>query len=482
MTVAVDQLYRATWIVAHVDGEHRLLRDGYLGISGDTIVHVGAEPPEGHDPADAEVYPGILAPGLISTHAHINESPADKTLVEDVTRKQFWGSALFDVLPVRSGPMTEEDRLAYTELSLAEHLLTGCTTVMHMGAPQDTLVDAVDRSGIRAYLGTSYRSGRWLSRDGRRVSYEWFDDDGTSGLERAVAEIRDFQAAGNSRISGWLNPSQVDTCSAELLAESQRAARDLDVPLTIHAAQSVVEFHEMVGRYGRSPIEWLADIDFLDERVIIGHGIFLAGGPTIGYGGDDLGILADTGASVSYSAWTFARGGAIMQSFEDYRRRGVDVLLGTDSATQSMMESLRWTAVLGKVAKGRPESVSAAEVFSAATHVTADRLGRPDLGRLAPGARADILFFRMDTPTMVPSRDPVKTIVYYAQPEDLQHVMVDGRHVVRDREVLTLDVRDAAARSQAGGERIWNEWSDHDPRGRSIEERMPLSYRSMSED
>jgi cytosine/adenosine deaminase-related metal-dependent hydrolase len=165
-----------------------------------------------------------------------------------------------------------------------------------------------------------------------------------------------------------------------------------------------------------------------------------------------------------------------MESFADYVAAGITICLGTDTAPQSMIESLRWTAIAGKVASRRTDVSTARDVFDAATVNAATALGRPDLGRIAAGAKADLLFWRADGFTMTPVRDPIRNIVYYAQPSDLADVVVDGRLLVVDGEVLGADVEAARRGVQRAGERVWSRWSDGDWAGRSLEEVAPQTY------
>ena len=147
-----------------------------------------------------------------------------------------------------------------------------------------------------------------------------------------------------------------------------------------------------------------------------------------------------------------------MESFPEYVAAGVNLCLGTDTAPQSMIESLRWTAVAGKVAARRTDVSTARQVFDAATVNAARLLGRDDLGRIAPGAKADLLFWRADGFTMTPMRDPIRNLVYYAQASDLSDVLVDGRQIVEDGVVLGADVEAATRRVQQAGERMWSRW------------------------
>ena len=202
----------------------------------------------------------------------------------------------------------------------------------------------------------------------------------------------------------------------------------------------------------------------------------MTGNSWVNFAGDDLGLLARSGTSVSYNAWCFIRRGLVMESFPDYVAAGINMCLGTDTAPQSMIESLRWTAIAGKVASRRTDVSTARDVFDAATVNAATALGRPDLGRIAPGAKADLLFWRADGFTMTPVRDPIRNIVYYAQPSDLADVLVDGRPVVEDGEVLGADVEAATRGVQRAGERVWSRWSDGDWAGRTLEQVAPQTY------
>ena len=468
-------LYRAGCIVAFQGGRHRILRDGCLVVEDDRILHVGT----GFDgPVDrtVDVPDRIITPGFINTHAHLDESPIDKSVQEDVGNRQFWLTGLIEILPTEMAGLDEESARACVDYSLVELARTGTTTVVQMGGLEDYAADAIEASGLRGYVAPMYRSGRWFTPDGRRVEYAWDDDDGRSGFEAGVRFVERLRGRSEGRVQGLLAPAQVDTCSEALLRDSRAASDDLEVPLSLHASQGVWEFHEMTRRHGRTPVEWLSDLGFLGPRTILGHAVFVAGNSWVNFAGDDLGLLAHSGTSVSYNAWCFIRRGLVMESFPDYVAAGVNMCLGTDTAPQSMIESLRWTAIAGKVAARRTDVSTARDVFDAATVNAADALGRPDLGRIAPGAKADLLFWRTDGFTMTPVRDPIRNIVYYAQPGDLAEVVVDGRTLVEDGVVLGADLAEVTRGVQRAGERVWSRWSSGDWAGRTLDEVAPQTY------
>src|SRR5512144_3230339 len=176
---------RAGYILAFDGRGHRLLRDGVVVIEGDHILAVGPRF-EGRVDETVEAADRIVAPGLISTHAHIAGSPLDRSFIEDRGNPQFWYSGLFEMLPVRSEAQDEEAARACVEFSMAERLRGGVTTVMEIGTQGEHVADRAPHYGLRVYVGQAFRSGRWLTRDGKRVEGEWNEEAGRAGLARAI--------------------------------------------------------------------------------------------------------------------------------------------------------------------------------------------------------------------------------------------------------------------------------------------------------
>lgn len=468
------RLIRAAHIVAFQNGRHVHLRDGIVVTEGTRILHVGPSF-EGDVDAEIDLGPGIVTPGLINTHAHLTSSPLDKSFVEDRGPRQFFLSGLFEFLPARERAMDDEALQAAIDFSVPELLRTGTTTVMEIGVQGERVIEAAARHGLRAYVGQGIRSGRWYTDDGRQVKYQWFDDDGAAAFERALAFCETHENTREGLIRTFMTPSQVDTVSEAMLRRCREAASELGVPLALHAAQSVPEFLEMTRRHGMTPIEWLESIGFLGPDVILGHAIIPGESSWANYHADDVGVLADTGTNVAHAVWVFARRGIAMESFARYRARGVNMTLATDTCPQSMLDALRWTAVIAKIQDRRTEAGTAAEVFEAATLGGARALGRDDLGRIAPGAKADLICWRGDTFSMAPVRDPLRNIVYSADHGDIDTVIVDGRAVVVGGRVPGLDEAEVSARLQAGAERMWSRIPQGDWAGRDVDGLSPPS-------
>jgi cytosine/adenosine deaminase-related metal-dependent hydrolase len=179
---------------------------------------------------------------------------------------------------------------------------------------------------------------------------------------------------------------------------------------------------------------------------------------------------------VAHAVWVFARRGIAMESFGKYLRAGVNMALGTDTCPQSMIEAMKFAAVVTKIMDRQTEYTSASDAFNAATLGGARALGRDDLGRITPGVKADVVIWDTETLSMAPVRDPVKNLVYNAQADDVDTVIIDGRVVMRNRQIPGLESRQLARNLQAAGERMWAAMPDVDRIGRDADGLSPMLY------
>src|ERR1700732_5475469 len=176
---------RAGYILAFDGRGHRLLRDGVVVVEGDPTLAVGPRF-DGTVDETVDARERVVTPALISPHAHIGGSPLDRSFIEDRGNPQFWFSGLFEMLPVRSEAQDEEGGRACVDFSMPELLRGGVTTVMEIGTLGDYVVERVPHYGLRVYMGQAFRSGRWLTKDGKRVEWEWGEEQGRQGLKRAI--------------------------------------------------------------------------------------------------------------------------------------------------------------------------------------------------------------------------------------------------------------------------------------------------------
>src|SRR5204863_230176 len=146
-----------------------------------------------------------------------------------------------------------------------------------------------------------------LTRDGRRVTWEWDEEAGRQGLARAVQFFDKHDGAHGGLVRCHFSPAQVDTCTPELLIEAKQRADATGRPFTLHTSQSVVEFNEMLQRHRTTPIAWLDEIGVLGENTVLGHAIIIGGSSWTNYPAGDVAIMAERGCSVAHAPWVFAR-------------------------------------------------------------------------------------------------------------------------------------------------------------------------------
>jgi cytosine/adenosine deaminase-related metal-dependent hydrolase len=290
------------------------------------------------------------------------------------------------------------------------------------------MVDTIGTLGVRAYVSPAYRSGTYVLDAAGVLSYEWDEEEGRQGLARAKAFIRKHDGAHGGRVRGMLFPMQIDTCSPALLRATRAAAGELGVGIEIHAGQNLLEFHEILRRTRRTPVELLEETGVLGRDAIIGHCIIstahhLAALPA----GRDLEILVRTGTTIAHCPLVFARRGNALESFHKFRAAGVNVALGTDTYPRDLVSEMRWATLLCKVVEHDFTVATAGDALAAATLAGARGLGRDDLGRLAPGAKADVVVIDMRKIRIGPYRDPIKAFVNCATTDDVERVFVDGR-------------------------------------------------------
>jgi cytosine/adenosine deaminase-related metal-dependent hydrolase len=216
----------------------------------------------------------------------------------------------------------------------------------------------------------------------------------------------------------------------------------------------------------------------LSDRSIIGHGIFLDDHPsTPWHTENDLDRLAATGTTIAHCPTVFARRGISMRSFGRYRKRGVNMGVGTDTYPHNMLDELRLVSYLARTQSGDPRSLSSTDLFDAATIGGAKALGRDDIGRLAAGCRADFVMVDVTHPMMRPARDPMRSLIYAAGDRAIQGVYVDGQQVVKDGKVLTMDYAQAAANLHEAQKRIIDRAPSQDWAHRPVDKISPPTFR-----
>ncbi len=465
----------ADWVVSWnaAKQRHQYLRGADVAFTDDRIDYVG---PRHTGAVDDEIDGAglMVMPGLVNIHCHPSNQPITRGVREELGNPSLYMSALYD----RVGLWRSDDDglLAGIEVAMGELLKSGVTTAIDFAAQAPGgWLDVLARSGMRVFAAPGFRDASWRVVDGSRLEYDWDERAGADAFDRAMALVDDIEGHPSGRLTGVIAPAQADTCTAETLRNSLRIAEDKNLMWQTHVAQSVVEFHEMTRRNGVTPIQWLHDIGVLGPRSTLAHGIFIDEHSWIHWHTrTDLRLLAESGATVAHCPLVFSRYGQKMESLGRYMRAGVHIGIGTDTAPHNMLEEMRQALVVSRLASGDIYDLTTADVFHAATIGGARAYGRDDIGRLAPGAKADVVLVDVTHPLMRPARDPLRNLVYTAAERAVRDVYVDGTKVVANGEVLTMDIPAALDRLDAAQRRAEAGVPGLEPEGRSGEEVSPL--------
>jgi 5-methylthioadenosine/S-adenosylhomocysteine deaminase len=474
-------LIQGGYIVGFNGKSHEILKDGVVVLENDVISFVGFSYP---GPVDKTIDARgkLVCPGFVNTHIHASSNAGDYFL-NDPGKTDYFGSNYLTYLTPRKGakgPQGLEDFRIGGKFTLIHAIKNGSTTIQVYGGGAeggDEFVEMVGQLGLRAYLAPSFRNVNFYYEETGALRYIWNNDIGEIGLQQAVTFIQKHRGRYNGRIQGMLYPRQPDTCTPELLQKTKKAAKELGVGIQIHAAINLIEFHQVLMKYGKTPIAFLDHLGFLGPEVILGHCVFINGHSwTSLLRGNDLKMIANSGASISHCPFKYAKYGIALESFDRYLAGGVNVSLGTDSYPMDMVNEMRIASLANRFVERDFLAGSYRDIFNAATLGGAKALGREDLGRLFPGAKADILIVDICKIDYGAVFDPIKAFIEYGSGRDIETVLIDGRIIVDQRHFIGVDEADLLSNVQAEAEMIWGKIPEWDFSGRKAEEISPWAF------
>jgi 5-methylthioadenosine/S-adenosylhomocysteine deaminase len=475
-------LIQGGYVVGFDGTEHEIIKAGAVVFEGSRIAFVGKEYSQAVD-KKIDAKGCLVSPGFIDTHFHSGINASDYIL-SDSTKTDFFASNYL----AHGGPTREGAHAAHLKdvdvgqrFSLIHVLKSGVTTTFDIGGPggePDRYVDMVDQVGIRCATGPSYKNVSFFHDREGRLEYDWDDERGTKGLKAAVDFAKQFNSACGGRMTTMLFPGHIDSCTPALLKETRKAAREIGVRVQIHATINLFEFHTVMQRERCTPIELLHKIGFLDPEVSLSHCIFISGHSWLAYPyGDDLKIIADSGASVAYSPLKYLKLGIVMESFDKYLKAGINMGIGTDTFPKDILSDMRYAALASRMAEKSFMAGHPRDVFNAATLGGAKMLGRNDLGRLQKGAKADITIVNLKDIAFGAVRDPIRSLLETAVSRDVRTVIVDGETVVDNGKYLRLNEEELLEKVQAKGEQVWDSVPKWHWTGKSVDEVVPPSFK-----
>jgi 5-methylthioadenosine/S-adenosylhomocysteine deaminase len=398
------------------------------------IVAVGT--PDAKREADRELdgTGQVVLPGLINLHTHLAmgllRGFGDDMPLEAWLNERIWPA---------EARITEPLMRAGVELGLAEMVASGTTSFLDMYWMEESVVAPACRSaGVRGWLG------------------EGFVDVGQTNAgepNRKLAPLERFvkAAKGDPLVTPCPAPHGAYTCNPETYAESARIAREHGVPLHTHCSETRTEVHDVQAKAGVRPVARIAQAGALGDRTVLAHCGWITKGEVVD--------IAAAGASVAHcpvSNLKLATGG--VTPVVELHEAGVRVGLGTDGAASNngldLFETMKFAALVQKNHRWDATALPANTALDMATRHAADALHRPDLGRLVPGATADLVMVDFRRPHLVPRHDAVSHLVYSASGRDVSATVVGGRVLMAHGCHETLDLPKVLAAAQAAGDAL----------------------------
>jgi len=375
---------------------------------------------------------GLIIPGLINAHTHAAMA-LFRGMADDLPLKNWLEEHIFPA----EASLTPELVALGTELACAEMIRCGTTGFVDMYLFEDTVAETTSRVGMRAWVGEgvfdfpspAFANGKEALAETERMISKW---------------------QGHDLITVTVDPHTPYTCSTELLEMSRALSVRTGAMVVTHLAETRWEDSEIRRRHGMSPVAYLDHLGLLNNQLLAVHCVVLDD--------HDINIMAKRGVRIVHCPESNLKLGSGVAPVWKFIRSGIMTVLGTDGAASNndldLLGEMDSAAKLPKGVMEDPELVSASQALAMSTSWAADALGRHDLGRLEPGCQADIAVIDLNQAHLRPCYNPVSQVVYAARGGDVQDVMVNGRFLMKDRKLLTID-EDGLLRKVEEAHRRW---------------------------
>ncbi|MBP1764643.1 MAG: 5-methylthioadenosine/S-adenosylhomocysteine deaminase [Firmicutes bacterium] len=414
-----------------VFGSDGIVRQADIAIDGVKIAYVGNVPSEWKPDRVIEGAGRFAIPGFVNTHTHaamtLFRSYADDMRLMDWLENKIW--------PAEAN-LTGDDVYWGTQLAIAEMLRTGATTFADMYFFMDDVARAVESSGIRAVLARGLIG---------------VTPDGTKSLAENEDFFHKWHNQAEGRITVMMGPHAPYTCPPEYLKKVVNVATRLGAELHIHLAETKNEVEDCIKLYGKSPIKLMEDLGVLQCGVLAAHCVHVDA--------DDIEIMQKYKVRVAHNPGSNMKLASGVAPVTNFLKAGICVGLGTDGAASNnnldMLEEIRLTTLLQKVHTMDPEALPAKQAVLLGTGNGAKALGLEKItGSLTPGYHADITLLETNAPHWFPKHDRISLLAYAANAGDVHTVMVNGRILVDNHQLTTIDEEKMLAEVQARGMRL----------------------------
>ncbi len=408
--------------VLPMDPDLSIIKDGMVAVEKNNIIAVGEEKElknkyEAREIIDAGN--GIIMPGLINTHTHAAmayfRGLADDLPLDEWLNNRIWPAEAKFVKPdfVRKS----------SELACLEMIKSGVSCFNDMYFFQEITAKVAEKAGMRMTAGEGIL-------DFPTPSCKTPDE----AMAKTIELAEKFK--NSELISIAFAPHSVYACGRDVLIKIKELAEEYNLPVHIHLSETKKEVEDCENKHGRPSVEYLDEIGFLSDRVIAVHGVWLSE--------KDLEIYKNRGVKASHCPISNMKLASGIAPVPEMLEKGITVGLGADGVasnnTLDLFSDMRACALLHKVSKLNPTVLSAREVVRMAAINGAKVLNLDKkIGSLKAGKRADIITINLDKPHLAPIYDPYSHLVYCASAQDAEDVIINGKIVMRNRVIKTID-------------------------------------------
>lgn len=415
-------------LILPMDEKNRIIEDGSIAIENGSLVYVGkkAKLPAFKGEKIIDGHGKIAMPGLVNCHTHLS-----MTLLRGIAEDQPLNNWLTETIWPLEANLRPDDVYHGALLGCLEMIKSGTTCFTDMYFYEDKVAKAVEKAGIKAVLAQGIIEAGNKER-------------GEKMFKENVDFAKKYHKYADGRVTTHLGPHAVYTCSPELLMKVREAASALDVGIHIHLAESKEMAKEIKEKYGFSEVELLENLGFLGPDVLAAHCIHL--------NEEEMALLAKHGIKVAHAPVANMKIAVGVSKVKDLMSLGLTVGIGTDGPASNnsldMFESMKIAALLQKLHYQDPTVLPSETVLKMATIDGARALRLDNLtGSLEVGKEADLILIDVKKPHLTPMHNPYANIVYSTRGSDVDTVIVNGKILMENHKVKTLDedevIRDA---------------------------------------
>ena len=423
--------------VVTMDPLRRVIEDGAVALEDGLITGVGRTDdvkPSKRPEFEIDGKGTVVVPGLVDTHIHLAQALirgcADDTSLIDWLQKFVW--------PLQ-GNFDAQDGKASAELCMLEMIKSGTTTflesLLHTRYGLDGIAESIETSGMRGFLSKTVMSLAGYGSE-QSIMHPGMVEDGETCLREVETYFRRWNGKANDRIRIWYGARSLGGCTPQLYRQIAQGAKRLGTGVTMHLNEVQEDARYAKKEFGKLPAEFMDEVGLIGSNVVFAHGVWLTE--------PEWAILARKHASVAHCPSSNMKLSSGIASVPEMMRAGVNVGLGCDGGPSNncydMIREMKTASLLHKVRTLDPLTMKAGTVLEMATIGGARALGlEQQIGSIEVGKKADLVLVNLGSAHLTPTFNPISSIVYAAEGSDVETVIVDGRIIMENKVVKTLD-------------------------------------------